>query len=52
MFEYKKHDEKRIILYRQYGRKIMDLYELFFNRHEYQLSSIGKYIATCMMKRS
>ncbi len=29
MFEYKKkHDEERIILYREYGRTITDLYEL------------------------
>ncbi len=29
IFECKKHDEERIMLYREYGRKITDLYESF-----------------------
>ena len=52
MFECKKHDQERIILYREYNRKKTDLCELFLNCNEYQLRSIGKYIATCMMKGS
>ncbi len=47
----KKHEEKCIRLFREYGKTTTDLYELFLNCNEYQLS-ILKYIATCMMKRS
>ena len=43
MFECEKHGEERIILFREYGRKITDLYVLFLNCNEYQLRSIGKY---------
>ncbi len=41
-----------ITVYREYSRKIMDLYELFLNCNECQLRGTEKYITTCMMKRS
>ena len=41
-----------IILFREYGKMMTDLYELFLNCNEYQLRNIGKYIAPSIMKRS
>ncbi len=39
-----KENEERIILYRESGRKVTDLYELFLNCNEYKLRSTEKYV--------